>query len=67
MSRIASANECEYSVTWSEEDGIYTGHVAEFPSLTAHGDSPAAALAEIRFVVEATLEDLVHEKGGRSE
>ncbi|HKQ03542.1 MAG TPA: type II toxin-antitoxin system HicB family antitoxin [Blastocatellia bacterium] len=47
-----------YSVGWSEPDRAFVARVAEFPSLAAHGDSPEAALQEIRFVVEAVIEDL---------
>lgn len=47
-----------YSVGWSEPDRAFVARVAEFPSLSAHGDSMEAALQEIRFVVEAVIEDL---------
>jgi len=47
-----------YSVGWSEIDRAFVARVAEFPSLSAHGDSLEAALQEIRFVVEAVIEDL---------
>src|SRR5205085_2872099 len=47
-----------YSVGWSERDRAFIARVAEFPSLSAHGDSPEAALREIRFVVEAVIEDM---------
>lgn len=48
----------EYKVTWSEEDQVYIGRVAEFPSLAAHGKTPEKALKEIQFVVGAVIEDL---------
>jgi predicted HicB family RNase H-like nuclease len=51
----------QYSVGWSEEDQLYIGRVAEFPSLAAHGDSQAQALEEINQVVRFVLEDLIEE------
>lgn len=47
-----------YSVGWSEDDGVYIGRVAEFPSLAAHGDAPEIAFKEIMFVVREVLADL---------
>src|SRR4051794_37134071 len=47
-----------YSVGWSELDHAFVARVAEFPSLSAHGDSHEAALREIKFVVAAVIEDL---------
>ena len=47
-----------YSVGWSDQDQAFIARVAEFPSLSAHGDTPETALQEIRFVVEAVIEDL---------
>lgn len=47
-----------YSVGWSELDRVFVARVAEFSSLSAHGDSQEAALREIKFVVEAVIEDL---------
>ncbi len=54
-----------YTVSYSEEDRVHVARVAEFPSLAAHGDSPAAALEEIQFVVRTVLEDLA-ESGEKS-
>ena len=51
----------QYSVGWSEEDQLYIGRVAEFPSLAAHGNSLAQALEEINQVVRFVLEDLIEE------
>jgi predicted HicB family RNase H-like nuclease len=50
--------EYAYSILWSEEDQIYLGRVAEFPSLGAHGASQLDALMEITKVVGFVLEDL---------
>jgi predicted HicB family RNase H-like nuclease len=47
-----------YSVRWSEEDGVFVGRVAEFPSLAAHGPTLEAALREIKFVVSDVIADL---------
>jgi len=50
-----------YSVNWSDEDEVFIGRVAEFRSLTAHGDSPDRALAEIQSVVEEVIAELAEE------
>jgi predicted RNase H-like HicB family nuclease len=52
------AEQYHYSVGWSEEDGVYIGRVAEFPSLAAHGKTLSSAFREIQKVVQAVLEDL---------
>jgi len=54
-------HEYLYTVGWSEEDQVYIGRVAEFPSLAAHGKTLEAALKEIKFVVTASLEWLTEE------
>jgi predicted RNase H-like HicB family nuclease len=51
-----------YSVGWSDEDGVYVARVAELPSLAAHGDTPQAALREVKKVVRAVLKDLAASK-----
>ena len=43
---------------WSDEDEAFIGRVVEFPSLAAHGDTLAGALAEITGVVSEVLDDL---------
>ena len=45
-------------MTWSEEDGVYLGRAAEFPSLGAHGETLEAALLEIKTLVGYVIEDL---------
>ena len=50
-----------YNVAWSEEDGVFIGRVAEFPSLAVHGDSQEKALREIRTVVGYVLDELAEE------
>ena len=49
-------NEYTYRVEWSEEDGVHTARCLEFPSLSAHGGTPEAALFEIKSVVSASVE-----------
>ena len=48
-----------YSIVWSEEDEAFIGRVLEFPSLAAHGNTPAKALSEIQSVVQHAAEDLM--------
>ena len=57
-----TANHYSYSINWSDEDSVFIGKVAEFPSLGAHGDTPEAALREIMFVVGEVVKDLA--RGG---
>ena len=47
-----------YRVTWSPEDGEHVGLCAEFPSLSWLARTPQAALAGIRKVVRASVQDL---------
>jgi predicted HicB family RNase H-like nuclease len=58
MSPVPAADHYLYIVGWSEEDETYVARVAEFSSLAAHGDTPEAALQEIKKVVRAVLKDL---------
>ena len=48
-----------YREEWSEEDDAYVARCLEFPSLSANGASPEAALAELRGVVAVVVEDLM--------
>lgn len=43
------------SLVWSEEDGCYVATVAEFPGLSAFGDSPEEAVNEAKIAVEGFL------------
>jgi len=43
---------------WSEEDRAFIARVAEFPSLTARGDSRGSSLRTLRSVVDAVVKDL---------
>jgi predicted RNase H-like HicB family nuclease len=51
-------NRFTYREEWSGEDRVYIARCLEFPSLAAHGDTPEAALAEIKKVVAAVLKDM---------
>jgi predicted HicB family RNase H-like nuclease len=52
------ASDYQYTVSWSEEDQVYVGRVAEFSSLAGHGNTLEEALQEISTAVEGSLEDL---------
>ena len=43
---------------WSDEDGVYIARCLELPSIAAHGDTPEAALKELRSVVAVVVEDM---------
>ena len=43
---------------WYEPDKAFVGTVDEFPSLSALGNTLEKALREIKFVVEAVLEEM---------
>ncbi len=62
MNFEALADRYSYNVAWSQEDEVYIGRVAEWPSLVAHADSKEGALAEIANVVAFAIEDC-EEKG----
>lgn len=53
-----SAKLYSYRVFWSEEDQEFVGVCSEMPSLSHLADSPEGALAGIRQLVEAVIEDL---------
>mgnify|MGYP000969840906 CR=1 FL=1 len=59
---VFCAEDYSYTVTWSEEDQVFIGRVAEFASLAAHGATQHAALEEITSVVQLVIEDLQEEK-----
>jgi predicted RNase H-like HicB family nuclease len=61
MDRKTDINKYTYRVEWSREDGAHIARCLEFPSLAAHGRTPEKALAEIRFVVEESIEWLIEE------
>ncbi|MDX9789165.1 MAG: toxin-antitoxin system HicB family antitoxin [Desulfobacterales bacterium] len=50
-----------YRIVWSAEDDSHIARCLEFPSLSAHGDTPAKALSEIEFVVNETIKWLLEE------
>ncbi|MEW6737034.1 MAG: type II toxin-antitoxin system HicB family antitoxin [Acidobacteriota bacterium] len=51
-------DQYRYTVSWSEENQDYLARVAEFPSLSAFGNSLEHALREIKQVVSLVLADL---------
>lgn len=55
---LPKAEQYLYSIGWSETDEAFVAHVAEFPSLAAHGDSQEEAMREIKEVVSFVLNDL---------
>ena len=55
-------NEYTYTVAWEPEDEVFVATVLEFPSIAAHGSSHEAALAEVRSVVSAVVDDLERSK-----
>lgn len=44
-----------YRIEWSEEDHCHVARCLEFPSLSAHGDTPEEALREIEYVVAESV------------
>ena len=63
VERAIRPEQYSYTVTWSEDDAVFIGRVAEFPALAAHGSTQEKALREIRTVVGYVLGDLA-EGGG---
>lgn len=55
---LPKAEQYLYSVGWSEMDEAFVARVAEFPSLSAHGDTQEEAMREIKSVVGFVLNDL---------
>jgi len=53
-----SAAQYTYEAMWSEEDRAFIARVAEFPSLTARGDSRGSSLRTLKSVVDAVVRDL---------
>lgn len=45
-------------MAWSEEDEVFIGRGAEFPSLAAHGDTQEKSLRAIRTLVGFVIDDL---------
>lgn len=55
------AEKYTYRVEWSEEDNTHIAGCLEFPSLAAHGNTAADALAQIVEVVDESIQWLVEE------
>tara|TARA_B100000614_G_scaffold136019_1_gene121049 strand:- start:1000 stop:1401 length:402 start_codon:yes stop_codon:yes gene_type:complete len=51
----------QFSSTWAEKDQVFVAKVLEFPSLSAHGDSPQEAISELEQVIKFVIEDLQEE------
>lgn len=51
-----------YRIEWSEEDNCHVARCLEFPSLSAHGKTADAALREIEFVVNESINWLKEER-----
>jgi len=51
-----------FRTQWSEEDQAHISHCLEFPSLSAHGDTPEEALKEIQIVVSESIKWMKSEK-----
>lgn len=55
------SNLYSYRVEWSEKDQAFIARCIEFPSLSAHGDSPAEALASIQQVVDESVNWMIED------
>jgi predicted RNase H-like HicB family nuclease len=53
---LADIKKYTYLIMWSQEDNAYIVRCAEFPSLSAHGETTEKALAEIVSAVGASVE-----------
>jgi predicted RNase H-like HicB family nuclease len=50
-----SIDKYTYRIEWSEVDQCHVARCLEFPSLAAHGETIAAALREIEYVVAESV------------
>jgi predicted RNase H-like HicB family nuclease len=48
-------NEYAIIVFWSDEDAVWIAEAPDLKPCAAHGDTPEAAVAELRIVMEAWL------------
>ncbi len=58
MLQIADAFDVShylFSVGWSHEEQVYISHVAEFPSVAAHGESLESALQELKLLLRDVI------------
>ena len=46
----------EIIIYWSNEDGAFVAEVPELPGCAAHGDTPEAALAQVRRAMDLWIE-----------
>jgi predicted RNase H-like HicB family nuclease len=57
------ANDYAITVAWSHDDDCFVARVPAFRGLSADGETPEAAVAEVRIVLEAAID--IHNKTGR--
>jgi len=62
MQKSYRVEEYSYHVRWHDTDNAFIGTVDEFPSLSGVGDTLEDALAEVKQVVKAVLEDMTEGK-----
>ena len=46
----------EIIIYWSNEDGAFVAEIPELPGCAAHGDTPEAALAQVRRAMDLWIE-----------
>ena len=46
----------EILIRWSDEDSLYVCEVPDLPGCMAHGDTPAAAVANVNEAIELWLD-----------
>lgn len=56
MSNDTLNNKYSFNVFWSEEDEAYIVTCLEFPLLSAFGDNPEEAIAEMQIALRLTVE-----------
>jgi len=62
MAATSMAEKYTYRVEWSEEDDAHIARCLEFPSMAAHGDTAASALANIVDAVDESIKWLAEER-----
>ncbi len=54
-------NNYSFNISWSEDDTAYIAICPEFPRLSAFGDTPEQALAEMKVVLRLAIESYEEE------
>ncbi len=62
MKELRTMDNYSFNVFWSDGDEAYIAICPEFPRLSAFGDTPEVALAEMQIVLEMAIETY-HEEG----